>query len=102
MVALLDRSGAYLYDCSAEEFERRMEADKINYDHNGDMRRERDGLIGWFFSTSGLIQDIMKMGCEAAFISIPGEKFKIIHSSQFASLHKAYHMLYQEKQREVQ
>lgn len=97
MVALLDKTGAYLYDCSANEFEHRLsekigdkERGTVDYTREGARRTDRDGMIGWLFPTSELIADIQRMGCDAVIVKVSKKEYKRLDNDEFPLLNDVY------------
>lgn len=72
MVAMLDKCGAFIYDISAEEMDKRIKCSKelqknrIDYDENGEYAKR--GMVAWLFQDKGIIEWIDRMRCEAVYI----------------------------------
>lgn len=108
MIAICTRQGAFVYDCSEAEADRRISniehspayvkpefvKDGLDYDENGSMRKD---MIGWLFMSPNLIRHLKKLGVSACYIS---NKRAYIKITDFKVLANAYRKIYEKRTEE--
>lgn len=77
MTAVLTTSGAFVYGCTPDEAEERLQLAAagsgtyqrggMDYDDTGAMRGN-DGMIAWVFMQENIIRMLYDMGCTAVFL----------------------------------
>lgn len=112
MIAICNRSGAFLYNCSEQQADewlaKYLDDEKISdvmtagstkggmdYTEKGEMRK-KGGMCGWLFMDPELISMLKKIGCEAAYIEtgrVNGLIIKYKHS-RFQELEEAFQLCF--------
>lgn len=111
MVAVLDKSGAYVYNCSVSDMDSRVTAEQnapawenpdyvkgnVNYDIYG---RMRDDMVGWLFCTPDLFHCLEEMNCEAVYLKTrdkDGVHYRKFNREDFSRVESAYRCVLSEK-----
>lgn len=112
MIAICNRSGAFLYNCSEQQADERLakylDDEKISdvmtaggikggmdYTEKGE-KRKKGGMCGWLFMDPELISMLKKIGCEAVYIETGRSKGLIIKytRSRFHELEETFQLCF--------
>lgn len=118
MIAICNRSGAFLYNCSEKQADERLAkylddgsvssvltvcsvTGGLDYTEKGE-RRTKEGMCGWLFMCPTLVPMLRSIGCEAAYIETGREKGLIIkcRRSRFGDLEKAMKECFKPQEKE--
>lgn len=118
MIAVCNKKGAFLYECSKEEADRRLgksvkkqikgETKKsslsgyLDCDEYGNPKMT-SGMSGWLFTSPKLIERIILLKCEAVYLEMEDYSMKRILPHKFNEFNELYkEMLQRQEERKKQ
>ena len=114
MVAICNKTGAFIYNCTPENAEKRLQismyknqkqkegiysiprAGDLDYDENG-KRRIEEGMHGWIFHNPDMIHMLIQLNCEAILVMENDTRYLKYLPEQYEVLQEAFTHVYRER-----